>query len=171
MIKNFQNYIIDEMPKELQHINKCIISKIPSASTFLFSRTLRKRNLLLRLLRNQNKYDEKLEYEKVVRQDDENKRGSSHVRVYAGDSGSPFWKYDGSNRAIVVSIVSSKVGPKYGPIVTLMDNPHMQCNQKATKLTEEVVLWIKDKAGIPIKNPGKEQKRSNPVEPPGTKMK
>ena len=147
------------MPKELQHINKCIISKIPSASTFLFSRTLRKRNLLLRLLRNQNKFYEKLEYEKVVRQDDENKLGSSHVRTYAGDSGSPFWKYDASsNRAIVVSIMSSKVGPKYGPIVTLMDNPDMQCNQKATKLTEEVVLWIKEKAGIPVKCPRKGQK-------------
>ena len=171
MIKNFQNYIIEQMPKELQYINKCIKSKIPSASTFLFSRTLRKKNFLLRLFRNQNKFYEKLEYEEVVRQDDENKRGSSHVRTYAGDSGSPFWKYDASNRAIVVSIVSSKVGPKYGPIVTLMDNPDMQCNQKATKLTEEVVLWIKDKAGIPVKYPRKGEKTNHPGETSGTKMK
>ena len=107
-----------------------------------------------------------------MRQDDENKLGSSHVRTYAGDSGSPFWKYDSSsNRAIVVSIMSSKVGPKYGPIVTLMDNLDMQCNQKATKLTEEVVLWIKDKAGIPVKCPRKGQKESQPCEPSGTKMK
>ena len=98
-----------------------------------------------------------MEYEKVAVKDDENKRGSAHVSTYAGDSGSPFWKYDASNRAIIVSIVSSKVGPKYGPRITLMQNPEMQCNNKATKLTEEVVLWIKEKAGIPIT---KGQKRS-----------
>ena len=110
---------------------------------------------------------EKLEYEKVSVQDDENKRGSQHVTTSYGDSGGSFWKYDASNRAIVVSIVSSLVGPKYGPKITLMEIPEMQCNDKATKLTEEIVLWIKDKAGIPIR---KGQEKSHPGETSGTKQ-
>ena len=161
MIKSFQNCIIEQMTTELQYIYKCIKSIIPRASTFSFYRTLH----------NDwnpfgNEVYEKLEYKKVSEQDDENRLGSQHVITFYGDSGSPFWKYDASNRAVVVSIVSSQVGPKYGPRTTLMENPEMQCNEKATKLTEEIVLWIKDKAGIPIR---KGQKQSHPGETSGIK--
>ena len=91
---------------------------------------------------------EKLKYKGAV-QDDEMKHASGHVTPYSGDSGSPYWKYDSSKRAIVVSIVTSKVGPKFDPRSGLLENPEMQCNNKATKLTEGVVKWIKKKAGIP----------------------
>lgn len=91
---------------------------------------------------------EKLKYKGAV-QDDEMKHASGHVTPYSGDSGSPYWKYDSSKRAIVVSIVTSKVGPKFDPRSSLLENPEMQCNNKATKLTEGVVRWIKKKAGIP----------------------
>ena len=133
------------MPKRFKSINKCIKSIIPRASTYLFSRTLQTKTL-----RNKNKDYEKLEYEEVVEQDEEIKGASGHVTTYSGDSGSPYWKYDSSKRAIVVSIVTSKVGPKFDPRSSLLENPEMQCNNKATKLTEEVVSWIKAKAGIPI---------------------
>ena len=166
MIKSFQNFIIEKMPTQAQYIYKCIKSIIPRASTFSFSRTLRNDwtpfFTILNPHRNKNEVYEKLEYEEASEQDDENNHGSQHVIPFYGDSGSPYWKYDdASNRAVVVSIHSSKVGPKYGPRITLMENLDMQCNHKATKLTEEVVLWIKQKAGIKIK---KGQKRSHPGE-------
>ena len=134
------------MPKRFKSINKCIKSIIPRASTYLFSRTLQTQTL-----RNKNKNYEKLEYEEVVEQDDEIKGASGHVTTYSGDSGNPYWKYVGLDRAIVVSIVSSKVGPKSDPRSPVNKNPEMQCTNKATKLTEEIVSWIKKKAGIPIK--------------------
>ena len=147
------------MSTKLQYIYKCIESIIPRASTFSFF-------AIRHPLRDKNRVYEKLEYEGVSDQDDENRLGSQHVTTFYGDSGSPYWKYDTSNRAVVVSIVSSQVGPKYGPRTTLMENPKMLCNEKATKLTEEIVLWIKEKAGIPIR---KGQKRSHTGETSGTK--
>ena len=157
------------MPTKFQYVNKCVASIIPRASTFSFSRTLRNDRTsrffaILHSLRGKNKVYEKLEYDEVSEQDDKNRLGSQHVTTFYGDSGSPFWKYDASNRAVVVSIVSSQVGPQYGPRATLMENPEMLCNEKATKLTEEIVLWIKDKAGI-----RRGQKRSHPGETSGTK--
>ena len=137
------------MPTHLQSIYKCVKSIVPRASTHVFSRTLDdKQQVLIKF--------EKLKYKGPV-QDDEIKHASGHVTTYSGDSGSPFWKYDASKRAVVVSIVSSKVGPKSDPRSPLNKNPEMQCNNKATKLTEEVVSWIKEKAGISIK---KGRKRS-----------
>ena len=146
------------MPTHFQSIDKCVKSIVPRASTYIFSRTL------------DDKYQvpimfEKLKYKGAV-QDDEMKHASGHVTPYSGDSGSPYWKNDASKRAIVVSIVTSKVGPKVDPRSGLLENPEMQCNNKATKLTEEVVLWIKEKAGIPIT---KGQKRSYPGETSKTK--
>ena len=79
---------------------------------------------------------------------------SLHILVIQGTL---IGKYVGLDRAIVVSIVSSKVGPKSDPRSPLNKDPEMQCSNKATKLTEEVVSWIKEKAGIPIK---KGRKRS-----------
>lgn len=140
------------MPARRKSIDKCIKSIIPRASTYIFSRTSQTQTL-----RSKNKVYEKLEYEEVAVQDDEMIGASGHVTTFSGDSGSPHWKYDASKRAVVVSIVTSKVGPKSDPRSPLNKNPEMQCNNKATKLTEKVVLWIKEKAGIPIK---KGRKRS-----------
>ena len=129
------------MPTHLQSIDKCVKSIVPRASTYIFSRTLDDKYRVPILF-------EKLEYKGAV-QDDEMKHASGHVTTFSGDSGSPYWKYDASRRAIVVSIVTSKVGPKFDPRSPLSENPEMECNHKATKLTEEVVKWIKKKAGIP----------------------
>ena len=136
---------MQKKPKRMKSINKCIKSRVPRASTYLFSRTLQTKTL-----RNKNKDYEKLEYEEVAEQDDEIEGASGHVTTFSGDSGSPHWKYDALDRAIVVSIVSSKVGPKSDPRSRVNKNPEMECTNKATKLTEEVVSWIKAKAGIPI---------------------
>ena len=128
------------MPTHLQSIYKCVKSIVPRASTHVFSRTLDdKQQVLIKF--------EKLKYKGPV-QDEEIKHASGHVTTNSGDSGSPFWKYDASGRAIVVSLVTSKVGPKFGPRSPFSDNPEMECNHKATKLTDDVVKWIKKKAGI-----------------------
>ena len=132
------------MPTHLQSIDKCVKSIVPRASTYIFSRNLDDKYRVPILF-------EKLEYKGAV-QDDEMKHASGHVTTFSGDSGSPHWKYDSLDRAIVVSIVSSKVGPKSDPRSRLNRNPEMQCNNKATKLTEGVVKWIKKKAGIPPAN-------------------
>ena len=129
------------MPKHLQSIDKCVKSIVPRASTHIFSRTLDDKDRVLPMF-------EILDYKGPV-QDDEMKHASGHVTTYLGDSGSPLWKYDTSRRAIVVSIVTSKVGPKFAPRSPLSENPELECNNMATKLTEEVVKWIKKKAGIP----------------------
>ena len=129
------------MPTHLRSIDKCVKSIVPRASTYIFSRTLDDKHQFPIMF-------EKLDYKGPV-QDDEIKHASGHVTTFSGDSGSPYWKYDASRRAIVVSIVTSKVGPKFGPRSPFSDNPEMECNHKATKLTEEVVKWIKKKAGIP----------------------
>ena len=132
------------MPTHLQSIDKCVKSIVPRASTYIFSRTLEDKNGDSIML-------EKLEYKGPV-QDDAMKHASGHVTTFYGDSGSAFWKYDSSKRAIVVSIAASKVGSKFDPFSPVSENPEMECNNKATKLTEEVVKWIKKKAGIPKGN-------------------
>ena len=134
------------MPTHLRSINKCVKSIVPRASTHIFSRTLDDKHQVPIM-------SEKLDYKGPV-QDDEMKHASGHVTTNVGDSGSPFWKYDASRRAIVVSIVTSKVGPKFAPRSSLSETPELECNHKATKLTEEVVKWIKKKAGIPKGNTG-----------------
>ena len=133
------------MPLQLQSIYKCIKSIIPRSSTHIFSRYFRG-----------NIEELKVEYELKDELLDELetynvKDASGHVAPYAGDSGSPYWITDASNRAILIALVSSKVGPKFEPKTVFNENQEMKCRDKATKITEDVVLWIKRHAGIPVK--------------------
>ena len=136
----FMTYLVifvEQMPTRMQSFYKCIKSILPRASTHIFSRSFRG-------------FKEKWEYVDEVVQDEKLQDASGYVTTFRGDSGSPFWKTF-SNRAIVVSIVSSKVGPKSAPRTVFSENPELQCNNKATKVTADMVLWIKHHAGIPVK--------------------
>ena len=134
-----------ERSQEMQSVFKCIKSIIPRASTHIFSRYF------------QGNIEElKVEYELKDESLDELeminiKDASGHVNPYAGDSGSPYWITDASNRAILIALVSSKVGPKYESYSVFNENPEMKCGSKATKINEKVLLWIKQKAGIPVR--------------------
>ena len=78
------------------------------------------------------------------------KDASGHVTPYAGDSGSPFWITDASNRAVLIALVSSTVGPRFGQRTTLNEYRDMKCRNKATKINKDVLLWIKRIADIPV---------------------
>ena len=122
----------------MKTIYKCIKPILPRASTYIFSR-------------NFQEDTEELLFEDTVIKDGGWKDSSGYISFFNGDSGSPFWKTDASNRAILISIVSSKVGPKFEPITISYEIPELQCRNKTSKVTEDVVLWVKQHAGIPIK--------------------
>lgn len=111
---------------------KCVKSILPRASTHIFIK---------------HKDTGELKFKFRV-QDEERQYASGYVTTYGGDSGSPYWKTDASNRAILIAIVSSKVGPKFEPRNILREEPEKQCRNKATKVTEAMVSWIKQHAGI-----------------------
>ena len=158
---NFHFYLVEEMQsrersQEMQSIFKCIKSIIPRASTHIFSRYF------------QGNIEElKVEYELKDESLDELemyniKDASGHVVPYAGDSGSPFWITDASDRAVLIALVSSKVGPKFESKTVFNENREMKCGNKATKINEDVLLWIKRKAGIPVRRGTKRAFEDNP---------
>ena len=122
------------MAEPWKDVYKCIRSIIPTASTYVFSL---------------DPQSDSLKYEKIVNKDEAPKDASGYVTSYVGDSGSLYWKTEDPGRAIAIAIVSSKVGPKFEPVAQFSENPELQCNQKATKVTEDIVQWIKEKSNIP----------------------
>ena len=97
---------------------------------------------------SKNRETGELTFDGLTFQDEERLYASGYITTYAGDSGSPYWKTDASNRAILIAIVSSKVGPKSEPKNILREDPEKQCGNKASKVTEAVVSWIKKHAQI-----------------------
>ena len=120
------------MQESMKLTYKCVKSILPRASTHIFIK---------------HKDTGELKFKSRV-QDEERQYASGYVTTYGGDSGSPYWKTDASNRAILIAIVSSKVGPKYEPRSSVSEDPEKQCTNKASKLTEAIVSWIKQHAEI-----------------------
>ena len=133
----------------MQQINKCIKTVLPRSSTHIFS---------------QDERTGELRFENKVVQDEERRDASGYVITHYGDSGMPYWRSAKQfartianwGRAVLISIVSSSVGPKFDgqymrPRATYNTNPKYICRGKASKVTEDVVLWVKQKAGIPAR--------------------
>ena len=120
------------MQESLKLTYKCVKSILPRASTHVFIK---------------HKDTGELKFKSRV-QDEERQYASGYVTTYGGDSGSPYWKTDASNRAILIAIVSSKVGPKFEPKNILSVEEGKQCGNKASKVTEKIVSWIKQHAQI-----------------------
>ena len=127
----------------MKQINKCIKTVLPRASTHIFS---------------QDERTGELRFENKVVQDEEWRDGSGYVTTYYGDSGMPYWRTELTDwgRAVLISLVSSIVGRKYAgrykrPRTTFDTDPKYICRNKASKVTEDVVLWVKQKAGIPAR--------------------
>ena len=123
------------MSPERKLVYKCIKTIIPRASTHIFSQDQQTNNL---------KFEDQVEQDDVPNANDV----SGYVTIYYGDSGSLYWK-ESSGKAVAIAMVSSKVGPKFEPFSQYSEDPELQCSQKATKLTEDIVKWIKKKARIP----------------------
>ena len=130
--KVFFFFFIEQITEPLQSTFKCIKSVIPRASTYVFIK---------------DRETGALKFDHIV-QDEKREYLSGYVSTYAGDSGSPYWKTGASNKAILIAIVSSKFGPKYEPRSSVSEDPEKQCTNKASKLTEAIVSWIKQHAEI-----------------------
>ena len=131
MNKNSTLFFVEQNRQQL--IDKCIKSVLPRASTYVFSK---------------NEETGELTFDELTFQDEERLYASGYITTYVGDSGSPYWKTDASNRAILIAIVSSKVGPKFEPKNILSVEEGKQCGNKASKVTEKIVSWIKQHAQI-----------------------
>ena len=130
--KVFFFFFIEQIKEPLQSNFKCIKSVIPRASTYVFIK---------------DRETGALKSDHIV-QDEKREYLSGYVSTYAGDSGSPYWKTGASNRAILIGIVSSKFGPKFEPRSTVSEEPEKECTNKASKVTEVIVSWIKQHAEI-----------------------
>ena len=132
------------MPSELQSVYKCIKPVLPRAVTGIFSKT-----------KLQN-----LKFEGNSQDDERPSKETGHVRTSYGDSGSPYWipadlfepigkskSQITDYKATLVAIHSSRVGhkkdfPRYS------EDEMEKCRMKATKLTDDIIKWAKEKSGI-----------------------
>ena len=126
---------------ELQKIFKCIKSIPPSAKNAIFNEIDKEGNL---------EYDD--EEEDVSRPDDE----QGYVSSALGDSGSPYWMKDHDGVATLIAIHHGGLGKTRltKAKVWYNNDPRFQCQIIATKVTKEMLDWIKEK----------EQQYSNTIE-------
>lgn len=77
------------------------------------------------------------------RPDDE----SGYVSALSGDSGSPYWiteeREDGSFKNTLVAIHNSNLGVPGKNKAVYINEAKYQCRHSATKITEDIKLWIK----------------------------
>ena len=72
---------------------------------------------------------------------------TGYITTGIGDSGGPFWTYDtileNDRRAVLIAVQSS--GDNF---VNLRSAKDQQCRITATKITDDILAWIKYKSGI-----------------------
>ena len=132
------------MPSALQSVYKCIKPVLPRAVTGIFTKT----NV------------GSLKFEGNSQDDKRPSKESGHVRNAFGDSGSPYWipadLFEPLNKnrspqtdykATLVAILSSKL--TYGKdFPQYSEDEKEQCMMRATKLTDGIIKWAKNKSGI-----------------------
>ena len=119
------------MSPELKSVYKCIKPVLPTSRTWVFSENVATGTL---------GFEQESE---VV-----DNSGSGYTIASYGDSGSPLWKSvdilaNDVERAILTSLISSKVGPISQVSNTFKDEPYHQCISKATKITDNILAWAK----------------------------
>ena len=114
---------------------KCIESKIPESKFVIFEEKDNGRENM----------DIELKYQS---QDSLEENTSGYVTTNHGDSGGPFWTYDTSNdgdeRSVVVAILSGGIDDGVD-VSTKKDD---FCRAGATKITNEILEWIKEISGF-----------------------
>ena len=85
---------------------------------------------------------------KFQSQDSREEYTSGYVSTNHGDSGGPFWTHDtfddGQKRSIVIAILSGGIDDGVD-ISTKKDD---FCRAGATKITSEIIKWIKEISGL-----------------------
>ena len=136
------------MPMPLQSFYKCVKPILPRAVSGIFSKN---RKYI---------FPEQLKFKEHAQDDERPSKESGHVRPSYGDSGSPYWipaeifEPISKNRAplspykaTIVAIHSSKVGPK-NEVPKYSEDGKEQCTIKVTKLTDDIIKWVKERSGI-----------------------
>ena len=119
-------------------VYKCIKPKFPQAITAVYESDERGE------IRFTGKYKEDEQ-----RPEEE----TGYLSTFVSDSGSPFWTettdWIGRKRATIVALVqgAGKIGAQYDPTVFINDE-YYQCRMIGTKLTKNIVDWVKKKSGI-----------------------
>lgn len=83
---------------------------------------------------------------KADEKDDRDDNESGYISSGKGDSGAPYWTYDNlienHFRGTIVAIHSTGSGTVF------LTNEYKICRETATKITDEILQWIKVKSGI-----------------------
>ena len=114
---------------------KCIESKIPTSTFVVFEK--------------KDDQGENIDIElKYQNQDSLEEYTSGYVSTNHWDSGGPFWTHvtfhDGQERSVVVAILSSGIDDGVD-VSTKRDD---FCRGGATKITNEILKWIKEISGL-----------------------
>ena len=122
------------MTKNHQEFYKCIQPKIVETRFAVFIEEKKGEELI------------DLEY-KYDSQDTRADEASGYVQTMGGDSGGPYWTTDTllgkDKRSVLVAIHSDSI--KHVPITT---EKRYRCRTSATKITDNILRWIKAKSGI-----------------------
>ena len=106
-----------------------------------------------------NDQDKQLKYAKTSENDKPRPEGEGgYLSMFSGDSGSPYWMTFKDNREN--EDVTAIIAVQQGVFHTVGDDDEVdeparitqgECRQIATKLTNDILEWIKDKSGITSK--------------------
>ena len=125
---------------------KCIKPKLPRAETAVFS--INKKHT-----KDMFWHHNHLKFMEFQKDEDRPDEETGYKVAYLGDSGSPYWVQSkdnkGNKRFTVLAINNGLTNDLFrnNPAEVIKDE-YYQCRQIATKLTEEIVKWVKVKSGI-----------------------
>lgn len=126
----------EEITKDHQIYFKCIKAKLPQTQAAIFVDTnifVDPKNVVLKYL-----WDEQ-----DPRYDDHTGYSAASI----GDSGGPYWTYDtiyeNDLRAVAVAVHNAG-----NPYVNIESDKDFQCRIRATKITDDILDWLKKKSGI-----------------------
>ena len=72
---------------------------------------------------------------------------AGYVQTRSGDSGGAYWTYDtvieNDVRSIMIAIHSSSM-----PNIEISTDKASQCRMSATKITDDILKWIKEMSGM-----------------------
>ena len=127
---------IDGVRPALLFYYKCIKPKIPETQVAVFVEKLT------------NERETVLDYEHD-RQDTYGDDTTGYVTPLSGDSGGPYWTYDRLNandvRSVLIAIHISGEDS-----TDISSDKYAQCRIKSTKITDDILRWVKDKSGISL---------------------
>ena len=132
------------------NVYKCARGIIPRATAAVF-------------ILNENS---ELEFKEVFK-DDPTKLKSGYTSWWKGDSGSPIWVHEPiipyaiKNRAVLVSMVEGRRREYMTNVNAGIISTEKKCDLIHTKITEELLDWIKTKAKINQKTVRKHEEHEN----------